>query len=122
MSNTKIEKAVERLNTEIKNITVGNSTESRAIAAMKDAVKDQLIAFCTQSAEFAEKIADSDKTFGDCMKAVADKVQYSLSDYEAYKRAVQFYFPDADIECSMKIKTAKPNNVIAVNFMDLLGK
>ena len=42
-------------------------------------------------------------TLADCMKAVAKGVTNALSDLEAYKRAVQFYFDGATVQFVMKI-------------------
>ena len=42
-------------------------------------------------------------TFEDCMKAVAKGCGSSISDLDAYKKAVQFYFPGAQIRMTMTI-------------------
>ena len=42
-------------------------------------------------------------SFPDCMKAVAKGVGASISDLEAYRKAVQFYFPGAEIRMQMTI-------------------
>lgn len=70
--------------------------------AMKQAVKSALLDFCNQDEEFAQAVVQGG-TFPDCMKAVAKGVGASISDLEAYKRAVRFYFPGAGIKFSMKI-------------------
>ena len=72
-------------------------------SAMKSAVLDALQEFCRQDKEFAQAVIQSDKTFSDCMKAVAKGVGSSISDLEAYKKAVQFYFPGAEIKFHMTI-------------------
>ena len=59
---------------------------------------------------------------GDTLSRMMEHEKFGelISDIEAYKRAVKYYFPDADIEFSMKIKTASKSNIISVNFSDLL--
>ena len=73
------------------------------IAAMKSAVKDALLGFIEQDNEFAQAIVQGG-SFSDCMKAVAKGVGSSISDIDAYKRAVQFYFKGADISFTMTVK------------------
>ena len=70
--------------------------------AMKGAVRDALLEFCRQNEEFAQAVAQGG-SFPDCMAAVAKGVVGSISDLEAYRRAVSFYFPGAGIQFSMKI-------------------
>ena len=41
--------------------------------------------------------------FCDCLKATVKGVGASLEDLEVYKRAVAFYFPGADIKCTMTL-------------------
>ena len=69
---------------------------------MKSAVRDALLEFCRQNEEFAQAVAQGG-SFPDCMVAVAKGVGGSISDLEAYRRAVSFYFPGAGIQFSMKI-------------------
>ena len=115
-----INNLLQKLNTEAAAITANNTAEQRAAQVMKNAVKEQIIAFCTQSSDFASAVMSSDKNFADCMKAVSKTPGNGISDIEAYKRAAQYYFPESDIEFSMKIKTSNKSNVISVNFEDLL--
>lgn len=70
--------------------------------AMKGAVKTALLDFSKQDEEFARAIVEGGN-FADCMKAVAKGVASSISDLEAYKKAVSFYFPGAGIKMTMKI-------------------
>ena len=69
---------------------------------MKTAVHDALLDFCRQDAEFAEAVAQGG-SFKDCMDAVAKGVGVSISDLDAYRKAVQFYFPGAEIRCQMTV-------------------
>ena len=72
-------------------------------AAMKAAVRDALVTFIRQDEEFAQAVAQSKGTFAGCMEAVAKGVGSSISDLEAYRRAVQFYFPGAEIQFHMTV-------------------
>ena len=71
--------------------------------AMKTAVRGALEDFIRQDGEFAQAVVQSKGTFCDCMEAVAHGVGSSISDLEAYRRAVQFYFPGAEIRMTMTI-------------------
>lgn len=90
--------AAEKMAHEIKDVT-----ENKA-RVMAPAVMEALKAFCRQSNEFAEAVATGD-SFHACMKAVEKGVGNSISDMEAYKKAVAFYMPGAEIEMTMRIHT-----------------
>ncbi len=70
--------------------------------AMKKAVRETLESFIRQDGEFAQAVAQGG-TFADCMKAVAKDVGNSISDLDAYKKAVEFYFKGAQIRVQMTI-------------------
>ena len=78
-------------------------------AAMKQAVKEALIAFCEQDEEFAQAVVQGG-SFTDCMAKVEKGVGNSISDLEAYKKAVQFYFLGAEVRFRMEIDVC-PNRV-----------
>lgn len=69
---------------------------------MAEAVLAALKDFCLQDEEFAQAIAQGG-SFDQCMKAVAKGVGNAISDLDAYKKAVQFYFPGAKIKMQMTI-------------------
>lgn len=71
-------------------------------SAMKKAVRDTLVEFCRQDEEFAQAVVQGGE-FAQCMKAVANGVGSSISDLEVYRKAVQFYFPGAEIRMEMNI-------------------
>lgn len=104
----------EKLNEQERQVT------GRAEDVMKPAVKEALINFCKQSTEFAETVASTERTFADCMKAVAKNHGNCISDIEAYRRAVAFYMDGAEIEFSMTVKVPGKNNITFVDFMDLM--
>ena len=74
----------------------------RYAGAMKDAVCEALDGFCRQDAEFAQAVVQGG-AFADCMKAVAKGCGSAISDLEAFRRAVRFYFPGADVKFHMTV-------------------
>lgn len=70
--------------------------------AMAGAVASALKSFCRQDAEFAQAVVQGG-SFAACMAAVAKGVGNSISDLDAYKKAVGFYFPGAQIRMTMTI-------------------
>ena len=77
---------------------VSGQKETAMASAVMTALKD----FSRQEAEFAQAIVQGG-SFADCMKAVAKGVGNSISDLDAYKKAVKFYFPGAKIKMQMTI-------------------
>lgn len=69
---------------------------------MAGPVAEALRSFCRQDAEFAQAV-DQGGSFAECMKAVAKGVGQSISDVDAFKKAVGFYFPGAKIRVQMTI-------------------
>ena len=90
------EKAIEKLRKEA--VSVSGQKEK----AMAPAVREALEEFCRQDEEFAQAVVQCGR-FDDCMKKVAQGVVQSISDLEAYRKAVQFYFPGAEIRMTMTI-------------------
>lgn len=97
------EQALERLNKEY-----GSVMGSKA-GAMKKAVREALESFINQDDEFAQAVAQGG-SFADCMAAVEKGVGNSISDMDAYRKAVQFYFKGAEIRMVMEIDLC-PNRV-----------
>ena len=118
--NRYFEEAREKLETE-----AGAAKYDRYASAMAKSVKKALIGFCEQDAHLAERVVHG-SSFEECMKAVAAKVGTSISDLEAYRRAVRFYEPDADVAFQMEIirkdaafpEKQEPSNII--NLEDFL--
>lgn len=90
--------AIKKLDKELEEL----KSSSGPIQAMKWAVHDALAIFCLQDEEFAQAVLQGG-SFSDCMAAVAKGVGSSISDVDAYRKAVQFYFPGADIRFQMSI-------------------
>ena len=70
--------------------------------AMAGEVLDVIRDFCSQEPEFAQAVVQGG-SFAECMKKVAAGVGTSISDLEAYKKAVQFYFPGAVVNMQLTI-------------------
>lgn len=70
---------------------------------VKSYVLDEICIFAKQNSEFAQAIEQSDKSFADCLRASVAGVKEHISDLDCYKRAVAFYFPGADIKCTMTL-------------------
>ena len=88
--------AVKKL-TDEKGKVAGNKEKAMA-GAVFATIKD----FCLQDEEFAQAVVQGG-SFADCMKKVASGVSSSISDLEAYKKAVQFYFPGAEVKMQLTI-------------------
>ena len=67
--------------------------------------------FCEISEEFAAAVVNSDKSFSDCIGKVVEGIKNAISDLDVYKRAVQFYFPTADVKFDMRIIISGEENV-----------
>lgn len=98
MSNQYTDKALSKLKEELPGI------KGQKESAMKNAVAEALESFCRQDESFAQAVAEGG-SFSDCMKAVAKGTGSSISDLEAYRKAVRFYFPQADVRFAMTVET-----------------
>ena len=88
--------AVKRIENEAKQ--VAGQKEKAMAGAVMAALRD----FCRQDEEFAQAVMQG-KSFAECMKQVASGVGNSISDLDAYKKAVKFYFPGAEIRMELTI-------------------
>ena len=70
--------------------------------AMAAPVAEALRSFCRQDAEFAQAV-EQGGSFAECMTEVAKGVGSYISDIDAYKKAVAFFFPGAKIKMQMTI-------------------
>ena len=111
----------------------GKGKYNSAANIMKQSVRDALETFIRQDEEFAQAVVQGG-TFEKCMESVSKNVGSGISDLDAYKRAVQFYFPGANVEFTMKIRVNpyesgdndKPDDkadtgAITLNFDDLFN-
>ena len=114
------DKAIEKTTAERKQV------KGQKESAMANAVLDMVHEFCIQSPVFAKAVAEGG-SFSDCMATVAKGVGNHISDIDAYKKAVRFYLPGADIAVKMDIQTAaqpqreEPAQSMSFSLEDLLG-
>lgn len=92
--------AVEKLETERKAMKPSSTS---AVGIMYNEVANVLRNFCSQDDKFAEVVYKTKRTFNDCMNEVAKNHGHGISDIDAYRRAIQFYFPNSQIEFLMKM-------------------
>lgn len=78
------------------------SVSGQKESAMASAVCAMLNDFCMQEPEFAQAVVQGG-SIKECMNAVAKGVGSSISDLDAYKKAVQFFFPGAEIRMQLSI-------------------
>lgn len=97
------DRALERLGREY------STVKGQKAGAMKKAVREALESFIRQDDEFAQAVVQGG-SFADCMAAVEKGVGNSISDMDAYRKAVQFYFKGAEIRMVMEIDLC-PNRV-----------
>lgn len=71
--------------------------------AMAPAVAQWLRGFCEQSCAFSRAVIDGG-SLSDCLAAVAKGTGNSISDLDAMKKAVNFYFPDGDVHMDLRIE------------------
>ena len=76
----------------------------RAAKSVQSYVLMTLLSFVDQEPRFAEVVCNTQRTFSECCAAVVHNAGEVLSDLEAYRRAVQFYFPNAEISFTMGVK------------------
>ena len=123
--------AIQKLEGDRKNVK--GRKEGVMAGAVLAAIKD----FCIQDDEFAQAVVQGG-SFADCMKKVADGTGESISDLDAYKKAVQFFFPGAEVKMQLTIdlvgaagedaeepkqyaNTAEQQKVISLDLADFFG-
>lgn len=92
------EDAIKKIEAELGSVT--GSKEN----AVKNAVQEALYCFIEQDEEFAQAVVQSAKPFKACVKHVVAGCGNSISDLDAYSRAVDFYFPGAKVKFEMRIQ------------------
>ena len=91
-----INQAVEKIKPKLKKL-------NKYAAVIAEPTAKALHGFCKQSEEFARAIAETDKTFKDCLETITKDIGSSISDIEVYQKAVEFFFPGAKVEFKMII-------------------
>ena len=71
--------------------------------AIAEETAKALMHFCEQEPEFRQAVEQSGKTFQQCLDHVAKGVGRSISDLQAYQKAVEFYFSGAKVHLRMEI-------------------
>lgn len=93
-----VSQAVDKLGQEETSFSGGQKEQ-----AIHKAVAATLKKFCEEDARFAHVVLKTRRTLSDCCGQIVRGVGSSISDIEVYRRAVQFYFPNSEIECKMNI-------------------
>ena len=75
-------------------------------SVIKTYVHSALAGFCKQNESFAKAIIDGG-TFAECIKYCTEGIggNTGISDIDIYRRAVQFYFPGAQVDFHISIIT-----------------
>lgn len=84
-----------------------SSVKGQKESVVKRPVADALISFCRQQEEFAQAVVQSEKTFADCVAHVVKGCGSALSDIEAYRKAVEFWFPGAVVDMVLTIRMSE---------------
>ena len=64
-------------------------------------VLNVLKGFCSQDAEFAQLLHDSDKTLKGCFESVSKQGYSGTSDFEVYSNAVRYYLPGVTVHMTL---------------------
>ena len=74
-------------------------------AAIASRTAEALQLFCSQSPEFTQAVEQSGKSFQKCLDKVAEQIngRRSVSDFDVFKMATEFYFLGAVIHFDMRI-------------------
>ena len=93
-----LNKALEKLESGLKGAKLsqhGKTVSTHVVEALKE--------LCRQNGEFAQAVAQSDKTIADCVEAAVKGAGNYLSDIEVYSRAAGFWFEGAKVKFTMTI-------------------
>ena len=129
------DEAVKKLGEELNDKAAKWSLKAGAV---KKAVHDALVTFCGQNEEFAQAVAQSEKTLWAVCEEAVKNVGMSVSDLEVYRSAVAAYFPGAQVDCVMTVRMSEHENpsrdperansrtsgekdVLSLDLFDLLG-
>jgi hypothetical protein len=125
------EAAVKKLGAELNDKAAKCSQKAGAI---RTAVHDALVTFCGQNEEFAQAVAQSEKTLWAVCEEAVRNVGTSVSDLEVYRSAVATYFPGAQVDCVMTVRMSEheepdkqiagrpeKSDVLSLDLFDLMG-
>lgn len=92
----------ERIRSELKVVK-----SDRYYNVLKNPVADALISFCGQQPEFDQAVSEAKGSFTDCLAHVCKGIGDAISDIDAYRKAVEFYFPGAVVEMKMVLRMSE---------------
>lgn len=91
-------KALEKLDSGLNGAKLsqqGKAVSTHVVEALKE--------FCRQNGEFAQTVAQSNRTVAECVESTVKGAGNYLSDIEVYSRAAGFWFEGAKVEFTMTI-------------------
>lgn len=113
--------AIQKLDRETQEFKGGQKEK-----AVSGPVADTIKSFCRQDAEFAQAVAQCEKTLSDCCAHAVKGSGNAISDIDVYRKAAEFYFPGCQVKMEMniivnpaEIESGKENNVINLSLDDL---
>lgn len=92
------DEAIRKLDATLKDAKLsqkGRLVGEHVIKALKE--------FCRQNGEFAQAVAQSDKTIAECIEETVKGTSNYVSDIEVYRRAAAFWFEGATVKFVMTI-------------------
>lgn len=90
--------AIEKIQKEFADFKGGNK-ETAVSSYVSTIIQD----FCKQDMRFAEVVYKFKRTLSDCCKDIMKGAGAHISDIDVYRSAVQFYFPNSEINMNMTI-------------------
>lgn len=109
-----VAKAVEKIEGGV------SSVKDRYGKVVARPVADALISFCRQQGEFAQAVVQSDEGFADCIAHVVKGIGQSLSDIDAYRKAVGFWFPGAVVDMVLTLRMSGYEEAVPETVPDVL--
>lgn len=115
------EAAIEKLHQTKK----GDLKDAKAKAFFQPTL-EILIDFCQQDVRFAHAVLDEKKNLAECLNSISKTVGSAFSDLDVYRKAVQYYLPDAQISMQISIylgsetvKKAEPSKASSSMILNL---
>lgn len=84
-------------------------------------LRTTLSSFSEQSEEFATAVIAENKSLEGCVNAlkVPEGDRVSLSDFDVYRMAVQYFLDGADVEWSMRVQVPKSQSIGKARVLEL---
>ena len=95
---------------------------SKPETLLQESVIKALVDFSRQQNDLAKAIMDSKSKLYDCCKEIVKDTEKTrcISDVEAYTRAVKFYLPDAEVNCTMTVTVPGRKNGMVFSLLDFM--